>query len=369
MTAMPPVLGVSPLMLGSVLGDKNVQSSGSPTNGPIKISPTFIKEIQIDTNSVDGGIESDIDSYKISQNHIIEQAQSPERYWRKSIDDIKNIETTLLVVIHVCDENRDITRDFCCKREILIKYMKYFENFLSETENGYEDIDISVHCDIDIFEWLMAYIHSPNNPPKMDKSIVISILISSDFLQIDSLIDLCLEFVANNLNEIIKLPIDLSCISEKLLTKLAQLTSAQLLANTKDRKDKILNKLYKRRVEMDFSRKTSRLGLKSIASSLTCCMICGKIYLDNFNTQLLCTNAEISIDYRGRLVRRHTPASDWSLTSYLKLLHSGGMNWESIYWYVWSACAIFSIDDIVFSALEVTRYSCEVDCIVIKQPR
>lgn len=29
-----------------------------------------------------------------------------------------------------------------------------------------------------------------------------------------------------------------------------------MLAETKDRKDKILNKLYKRRVELDFSRKT-----------------------------------------------------------------------------------------------------------------
>jgi hypothetical protein len=134
-----------------------------------------------------------------------------------------------LVVIHVCDENRDFTRDFCCKRDVLVSYMKYFEHFLVETEGGYEDIDISVHCDIDIFEWLMAYIHNAQYPPSMDKTIVISILISSDFLQIEPLVELCLNFVANNLGDIIKLPIDLSCISEKLLTRLAQLTSAQVL--------------------------------------------------------------------------------------------------------------------------------------------
>ena len=88
--------------------------------------------------------------------------------------------------------------------------MKYFEKFLADNESGYDDIDISVHCDVEIFEWLMNYIHNkvgeegrtavvnlagniPNSPNKsatlhIDKSILISILISSEFLQMDSLV-------------------------------------------------------------------------------------------------------------------------------------------------------------------------------------
>ena len=38
--------------------------------------------------------------------------------------------------------------------------MKYFEKFLADNESGYDDIDISVHCDVEIFEWLMNYIHN-----------------------------------------------------------------------------------------------------------------------------------------------------------------------------------------------------------------
>ena len=57
-----------------------------------------------------------------------------------------------------------------------------------------EDIDISVHCDIKIFEWLMRYVRMKEmqekgekvpesfNVPKLDLKNVISILISSDFL-------------------------------------------------------------------------------------------------------------------------------------------------------------------------------------------
>ena len=141
------------------------------------------------------------------------------------------------------------------------------------------------------------------------------------------------------------------------------------MAHTKDKKDKILNKLYKRRVEMDFSRKTSRTGVKSLASTLTCCITCGRIFLEAFGSQLVCQETEASIDFRGRLVRRHSPAVDWSLTSYLKMLHAGGMNWESIYWYVWAACAVFAKDNVMFSANECARYTCEADVITVMAPR
>jgi hypothetical protein len=97
-----------------------------------------------------------------------------------------------------------------------------------DNEQGYDDIDISVHCDVEIFEWLMKFIHEPEDPPILEKSIVVSILISSEFLQMDFLVDKCLEHISSSLSEIIKLPIDLSCISEKLLNKLASITNPKV---------------------------------------------------------------------------------------------------------------------------------------------
>lgn len=270
-----------------------------------------------------------------------------------------------IVVIHVSDENRNVSRDFCCKRDILVHHMKYFESFLAENENGYDDIDISVHCDVEIFEWLMSYIHEPNAPPNLDKTMVVSILISSEFLQMDVLVDVCLQHISCNLTEIVRLPIDLSCISEKLINKLAFITSPKVLSETKDRKDKILNKLYKRRVELDFSRKTgnrgSTKGTKTIASTLTCCRHCGCVYLENYVCNLACKVAEPVIDYRGKWVRRHDSIRGWSLTSYLKSLHSANMSWEVIYWHAWAACEVLQVEDICFSALDTDRYMLSVE--------
>ena len=64
--------------------------------------------------------------------------------------------------------------------------MKYFENYLCD-QKSIEEIDISVHCDINIFEWLMNYVHSRN--PELDVKLAVSILISSDFLQMKELVD------------------------------------------------------------------------------------------------------------------------------------------------------------------------------------
>jgi hypothetical protein len=110
-----------------------------------------------------------------------------------------------MIVIHVFDENRKVNKDFTCEKELLVTHMKYFEKYLTEA-TSVDDIDISVHCDIKIFEWLMKYLkvkdsgvntnigavgESDNNSsgvPKLDIKNVISILISSDFLQMKVLV-------------------------------------------------------------------------------------------------------------------------------------------------------------------------------------
>ncbi len=123
------------------------------------------------------------------------------------------------IIIHVCDENKKRNQDFKCDRNILIANMKYFEKYLCDNKN-IEDIDISVHCDINIFDWLMRYIHKKE--PKLEIKNAISILISSDFLQMSHLVEESTNFVAANIHEIIGLPIDMNCLNSGLVKKLAE---------------------------------------------------------------------------------------------------------------------------------------------------
>jgi len=111
----------------------------------------------------------------------------------------------------VIDQGRGVVRDFSCSKTKVMSKMRYFQSYFNGS-TSLEELDISVHCDIDIFKWLVHFLHEPSEP-KLDLKNVISVLISSEFLGIDDLVEKCLVFVQNHLEEVIKLPIDMSCLN------------------------------------------------------------------------------------------------------------------------------------------------------------
>ena len=59
-----------------------------------------------------------------------------------------------LVVIHVYDQGRGLMKDFHCQKHIMLTKMRYFDNYIKGAKS-INDLDISVHCDVFVFEWLM----------------------------------------------------------------------------------------------------------------------------------------------------------------------------------------------------------------------
>ena len=150
------------------------------------------------------------------------------------------------VVIHVCDEAKKRSQDFKCERGLLLWHMKYFDKYLANNK-CLDDIAISVHCDIQIFEWLMSYVQNKN--PNFEAKSAVSILISSDFLQMEPLVDESLQFLAANLQTVVNLPIDMSCVNESLVKRLAPLVSLHTVEDLNDRKDKLRSQLYMKKLE------------------------------------------------------------------------------------------------------------------------
>jgi len=130
--------------------------------------------------------------------------------------------------------------------------------------------------------------------------MVVSVLISADFLRMPELVEDCIHYIASHLNQVIALPIDLSCISEEIAMrtgKFTQLESANRetaelievkdLEKITDRKDKLLSRLYKHKLHR----------LLADESSLCKCAFCGKIFapeqvaiLNDESDWLICTS-------------------------------------------------------------------------------
>ena len=86
-----------------------------------------------------------------------------------------------------------------------MKRMGYFSKYLAHVSRN-DDIDIEVHCDVGIFEWLMRYIHNPavDDRPLLAPETVVSIMVSSDFLEMPELVQECLAFLKKMIKQVVQ---------------------------------------------------------------------------------------------------------------------------------------------------------------------
>lgn len=84
-------------------------------------------------------------------------------------------------------------------------------------------MDISVHCDIGIFEWLMRWVKKDLTPkddwPQLNAQCVVPILVSAAFLQMEPLLQDCLFFCHENMNEILTSATNFNCLNDVILTR------------------------------------------------------------------------------------------------------------------------------------------------------
>ena len=238
------------------------------------------------------------------------------------------------IIIHVCDENRKLNKDFKCDKNILLAQMKYFEKFqpagtTGNSSTALEDLDISVHCDIQIFEWLMKYLQHPQAQTRtLETGNVISILISADYLQMPKLVDECIGFIRDHLQDVMKLPIDTNCITSPILKKLASITQIEELDEIKDRKDKLLSKLYMKKLE---------LLLEDENHTLFRCVYCNKLFTRSQKAWMVCSKANIFIDFHGTVIAEHVADRSWDINKFIHYLRQqGALSWKEIYYKIWA---------------------------------
>ncbi|ESO96290.1 hypothetical protein LOTGIDRAFT_63818, partial [Lottia gigantea] len=244
------------------------------------------------------------------------------------------------MVIHVCDEAKDLKKDFFCPRDLLVKEMKYFAEYLSSDAQRWEEVDISVHCDVQIFDWLMKYAkrhlsQSDIERPKLEPGNVVSILISSDFLKMDSLVQECIEFCYKNISAIVSTNCNMNCINDTLLSRIADLFSHTEGDEILDRKDKFKSKLFSKKLEKLFDRNYNSPDSLGSASSLHRCSVCKRLLTDTMKKRVKCMPSRMTIDKHGNLTYSHLRDTSFDVNEYLIDLKSQLKTWKDVYWRVW----------------------------------
>jgi len=263
------------------------------------------------------------------------------------------------ITIHVCDETKNLKKDFTCARDLLLQEMKYFQDYLSCDTDKWEDVDISVHCDIKIFDWLITYVKNENDAeqPKLGTNNVVSILISSEFLKMDKLVAKCIVYLQEKLSDVCASPCNMNCINDKLVTRIASTMTQHDLEKVFDKKDKFKSKLFSKKLEQLFQPSYTDDYTLNNASLLFKCLYCKKLLLPNVEDFIECNVERTTLDNRGNLQYKHARDPTWNITEYLLSLKSQNDTWRKIYWRIWSCINFFKcqVCDTTFPLSDLKR--------------
>ncbi|XP_035519647.1 uncharacterized protein KIAA1841 homolog [Morone saxatilis] len=223
------------------------------------------------------------------------------------------------MVIHVCDETKNLKQDFTCPRDLLVKEMRYFAEYLSVDAQRWEEVDISVHCDVQIFDWLMNYVRRNSagdgnkDKPRLEPSNVISILISSEFLKMDTLVEECVQYCHKHMSAIVATPCNMNCINSNLATRIAELFSHNEADDIRDKKDKFKSKLFQKKIERLFDPNYQSRDSPGNASTLYRCGLCLKLLIKDTERKISCVPGKINIDARGEIIYSHIRQKNWDV--------------------------------------------------------
>ena len=167
----------------------------------------------------------------------------------------------------------------------------------------------------------MNYVHSRN--PVLDVKLAVSILISSDFLQMKDLVNKTTNYISQNLQEIINLPIDMSCINSQLVAKLASCVDLQVLDQLEDKKDKLRSRLYMKKLE---------LILNEPKALLQRCVSCSSLFNKKQRAVQECEKGRVFVDAHGKALKQHTADESWDLNKFIAFLRAKKLDWKLIFW-------------------------------------
>ncbi|KAM9726795.1 SANT and BTB domain regulator of class switch recombination isoform 1-T1 [Menidia menidia] len=245
------------------------------------------------------------------------------------------------MVIHVCDETKNLKQDFTCPRDLLVKEMRYFAEYLSVDQQRWEEVDISVHCDVQIFDWLMNYVRRNSagegnkEKPRLEPSNVISILISSEFLKMETLVEECIQYCHKHMSAIVATPCNMNCINSNLATRIAELFNHNEADDIRDKKDKFKSKLFQKKIERLFDPNYQSRDSPGNASTLYRCGLCLKLLTKDTERKVSCVPGKINIDVRGEIIYTHVRQKSWDVHDYITGLYEELKSWVLVYWRIW----------------------------------
>ena len=247
------------------------------------------------------------------------------------------------ITIRVIDDPHGVTKNFLCPASLLLSSMTYFQENLSSYQDNWQDIDISVHCDLQVFSWLMDYIlsdPSPSSskpPPKLDAKRVFSVLVSSEYLGMPRLVDACIHFIAANVSAVLAVHSSADCLNQSAIDKLACLLSPGQIETMEDPNNLLQDKLYASKLRALVDPVNCEEAGPFTLDSVYKCADCHRIVIPGLEPMFLCANnsTQVRISPHGSLYYMHRRDAGWSARGDLEGLSKRVVSERDRFWRGW----------------------------------
>ncbi|XP_054085583.1 SANT and BTB domain regulator of class switch recombination isoform X2 [Zeugodacus cucurbitae] len=257
------------------------------------------------------------------------------------------------IVIHVCDEVKNTTRDFSCSQRLLVSKMGYFAEVTAGQK--LDEMDISVHCDLQIFDWLIKWmklkdfvessdckkttIEGSEDMPRLDANNVIPILVSAGFLQMEPLILECLSFCHARLCDVVRCSLNLSCLNDSIITRLAAMFTNLELEMVRDKKERLAPRLWIKLIQSLCEPEPEALrGHSYSLAGLFRCSRCGEHLTNTIKSYIPCQPNNTRLTRWGQLNSLHVRDNLWNMNNFIAQIFKEHRSWRRVYWNLWGHC-------------------------------
>eukprot|EP00117_Sycon_ciliatum_P008111 scpid40691/ scgid10954/ Uncharacterized protein KIAA1841 homolog len=228
---------------------------------------------------------------------------------------------------------------------------------------------ISVICNIELFTWLLQYVHAGReslkdgtilDKPQLDLDNVTAVLRSSLHLKMAELVDECISFIQQHLNEVVATGPQKGTFDHKITTKLCRRLSLHDAHALKDPDDHLSSMLFKCYTRLLFEQPSLFHTTVGSSDTLFKCKHCRRVMTAKMEQHLSCLTSRIQIGRDGGIVYRHERCDEWTPSNYLHLLLSRSVQWKQIFWRLWGHLHLFRCGQctMIFTAAE-----CRVQCL------
>lgn len=126
------------------------------------------------------------------------------------------------------------------------------------------------------------------------------------------------------------------CLNDSILSQLAAMYTNAEIEAIRDRKDKILSKLYFKLIQALCEPDPEPLrGHWGSLARIYRCDKCQQLVSPAVSHNIPCVPACMSIQCDGSVIHEHTRDPSWNINRYVEGLHRQLRTWRKVYWRLW----------------------------------